>query len=85
MLTTLKTIVLALQVDETIKWGAPFYTFGGKHVIGLADFKLHVAVWFPQGALRKDPQKKLINAQKGITKGNRQWRFCSLQEIEENQ
>jgi uncharacterized protein YdeI (YjbR/CyaY-like superfamily) len=44
-----------------------------------------VALWFPQGSLLKDLHKKLINAQEGITKGNRQWRFQSLQEIEENQ
>lgn len=84
-LTTLRAIVLALPLAETIKWGAPFYTFDNKQVVGLAAFKSHVALWFPQGALLKDPQKKLINAQEGITKGNRQWRFCSVEEIEENQ
>lgn len=85
VLIKLRTIVLALPLDETIKWGKPFYSFGGKQVVGLAAFKSHVALWFPQGALLKDPYKKLINAQEGITKGNRQWRFSSLQEIEESQ
>jgi uncharacterized protein YdeI (YjbR/CyaY-like superfamily) len=84
-LNTLRKMVLALPLDETLKWGAPFYTFGGKQVVGLAAFKSYVALWFPQGSLLKDLHKKLINAQEGITKGNRQWRFQSLQEIEENQ
>lgn len=84
-LTMLRATVLALPLAETIKWGAPFYTFDNKQIVGLAAFKSYVALWFPQGALLKDPQKKLINAQEGITKGNRQWRFCSVEEIVENQ
>lgn len=84
-LTTLRAIMQAKPLSETIKWGAPFYTFENKQIVGLAAFKSHVALWFPQGALLKDPQKKLINAQEGVTKANRQWRFCSVEEIEENQ
>ena len=34
------------------------------------------------GVFLKDKQKKLINAQDGVTKALRQWRFSSVDEIE---
>ena len=32
-------------------------------------------MWFHQGVFLKDKEKKLINAQEGVTKALRQWRF----------
>jgi len=50
----------------------------------MAAFKNHIGIWFYQGIFMKDPHKKLINAQENKTKANRQWRFESLEEIQEN-
>lgn len=69
-------------LDETIKWGAPTYTYKGKNIVGLGAFKSYVGLWFHQGALLSDPEKKLINAQEGTTKALRQWRFNSIEEID---
>ena len=69
-------------MSETIKWGAPVYTFGGKNIVGIGGFKSYVGIWFFQGALLNDKKKKLINAQEGKTKALRQWRFNSVKEIE---
>lgn len=69
-------------LDETIKWGAPTYSHKGKNIVGLGAFKSYVGLWFHQGALLRDPAKKLINAQEGTTKALRQWRFNSIEEID---
>lgn len=77
----LREIVVSEDVTETVKWGAPAYTVDGKNIIGLAAFKSYVGLWFHQGALLADKKKKLINAQEGVTKALRQWRFHSPEEI----
>jgi uncharacterized protein YdeI (YjbR/CyaY-like superfamily) len=83
-LEALRKILLSLPVEETIKWGAPFYTSNGKNIVGLAAFKNYTALWFIQGALLKDKQQKLINAQEGKTSAMRQWRFSSIDELDEH-
>ena len=80
-LQRLREIVMQTEMEETVKWGAPVYTYQGKNVVGLGAFKGYVGIWFFQGALLKDPLKKLVNAQEGKTIAMRQWRFQSLEEI----
>lgn len=75
VLDALRRLLLASGLDETIKWGAPCYTRGGKNLVGIAAMKKHCALWFHQGALLDDPLGVLVNAQKGKTKALRQWRF----------
>ena len=81
-LILLRDILLDTQMTETVKWGVPVYTFQEKNIVGIGAFKSYVGLWFFQGALLKDKQKKLINAQEGVTKALRQWRFNSVKEIE---
>ena len=80
----LREIALKTSLAETIKWGAPTYTINEKNVIGIGAFKRYVGIWFFNGSFLKDTYKKLINAQEGKTKGLRQWRFSSLNEINES-
>ena len=77
----LRDIFHSTELDESIKWGVPVYSFKSKNVAGIAAFRSHIAIWFYQGALLKDRQKKLINAQKGVTRALRQWRFTSTEEV----
>ncbi len=81
-LMKLREILLKTGLTEDVKWGAPIYTHKGKNVVGMAGFKSYVGLWFHQGALLKDPKKKLINAQEGVTKALRQWRFKSVKEMD---
>jgi len=81
-LILLRDILLDTQLTETIKWGVPVYTYEEKNIVGLAAFKSYTGLWFFQGALLSDKKKKLVNAQKGVTKALRQWRFNSVNEIE---
>ena len=81
-LKQLRSILITLPLEETVKWGAPFYTSGGKNIVGMSAFKSYFGLWFIQGALLKDTQKVLINAQEGKTSAMRQWRFSSVDEID---
>ncbi len=81
-LALLRNTLLELPVEETIKWGAPTYTFEGKNVVGLAAFKNYCGLWFFQGGLLKDTHKVLMNAQEGKTKAMLQWRFPTIKEID---
>jgi uncharacterized protein YdeI (YjbR/CyaY-like superfamily) len=81
-LKQLRSILTTLPVEETVKWGSPFYTSGGKNIVGMSAFKSYFGLWFIQGALLKDEKKVLINAQEGKTSAMRQWRFNSADEID---
>lgn len=78
----LRKILLSTGLDETIKWGALVYCRNGKNVVGINGFKSYCGLWFFQGALLKDQKQRLMNAQEGRTKAQRQWRFQSAKEID---
>ena len=80
-LRQLRQILNSTELEETVKWGGPCYTFGGKNIVGMGAFKSYFGLWFFQGALLADPHKVLVNAQEGKTKALRQWRFRSKKEI----
>ena len=81
-LTELRSILRATELEETVKWGGPVYTFGGKNVVGIGGFKSYFGLWFFQGALLADEKKLLINAQEGRTKALRQMRLRSMDQID---
>ena len=72
------------ELFEEVKWGMPVYTLNGKNVAGFSAFKSFSGIWFYQGVFLSDPEKKLINAQEGVTKAMRQWRFTSIEEIRDS-
>ena len=80
-LTTLRAMLLASGLVEEIKWGGPCYTIDGVNVVGLGAFNNYFGLWFFQGALLKDSQRVLVNAQEGRTKAQRQWRMTSPDDI----
>ena len=82
MLELLRSILLETELEETVKWGGPVYTLGGKKVVGMGAFKSYVGLWFFQGVFLSDPFKVLINAQEGVTRGLRQWRFEGHESME---
>lgn len=82
-LEILKSIINKTQLVETIKWGAPIYTHNNKNVIGIGGFKSYFGIWFFNGVFLKDEKKLLINANEENTKGLRQMRFQSINEVNE--
>ncbi len=79
----LKSIVNKTNLVETNKWGGIVYTYNNKNVLGIGGFKSYVGLWFFNGVYLKDKANVLINAQEGVTKALRQWRFASKDEINE--
>ncbi|MGV3459608.1 MAG: YdeI/OmpD-associated family protein [Flavobacterium sp.] len=80
---SLKAILAKTQLTETVKWGAPVFTYNGKNVVGIAGFKNYFTLWFYKGVFLKDERGKLVNAQDGKTKSLRQWRFESGADLDE--
>lgn len=81
-LNMLREIMLALDMEETVKWGGPVYCVDGKNVLGFASFKAYTGMWFYQGVFLKDNHSKLISANENETRAMRQWRFSSADDIE---
>jgi uncharacterized protein YdeI (YjbR/CyaY-like superfamily) len=81
-LVELREAFISTKLKEEVKWGSPTYTLNGKLIAGIAAFKNHYALWFHQGVFLKDTHKKLVNAQEGITKALRQWRFEEGDKVE---
>ena len=81
ILIVLRDIIKSVELIETIKWSSPVYTINDKNIVGMAAFKSYVGLWFYQGALLKDEAGVLIDASEGVTKALRQWRFSSVDEI----
>lgn len=80
-LNMLREIMLALEMEETVKWGIPVYCVKGINVVGLVSFKSYTGMWFYQGVFLEDKHKKLL-ASEEETRGQRQWRFDSADQIE---
>lgn len=82
VLNDLREVILSAGITETIKLGAPTYTFNGKNIISMAAFKNHFGLWFFQGALLKDRKGLLKNAQEGKTISMRQIKFKKVEELD---
>lgn len=84
-LVILQSLLEKTELQPDIKWGMPVYTLKNKNVIGLTGFKHHFGLWFYQGAFLSDPDRILVNAQEGKTKGMRHVYLKSKSEIDKKQ
>lgn len=82
-LKLLQSIIAQTDLIETTKWGSLVYTKNGKNVLGIRGFKNYFTIWFFNGVFLKDEKQVLVNAQEGVTKFLRQWRFSTKEEINE--
>lgn len=82
-LEIIKSILSKTNLVETTKWGGSIYTHNNKNILGVGGFKSYFGVWFMNGVFLKDNAQVLVNAQEGVTKALRQWRFNSKAEIDE--
>jgi len=81
----LTDILSRTRLTPTVKWGAPMYTYQNRNVLGLGGFKNYFAIWFLNGVFLKDELNVLVNANEGVTKSLRQWRFTDAAQINEKQ
>jgi uncharacterized protein YdeI (YjbR/CyaY-like superfamily) len=82
-LTILRNLINVTELEETIKWSSPVYTVNNKNVIGLGAFKNHFGIWFFNGVFLKD-EKNLLEKAQEKTKGLRQMRFQSIDDIDKH-
>ena len=81
-LEILKAILAKTELVETTKWGGLIYTLNDKNIVGIGGFKSYFGIWFMNGVFLNDKAQVLVNAQEGVTKALRQWRFNSKDEID---
>lgn len=67
------------EVEETIKWGMPFFDYKGEGLCNMASFKQHCAFGFWKASLMKD--KSLIENAKGETSMGHLGRIKSLDDL----
>lgn len=80
----LRAALVATPLAETVKWGAPCYTYSGKNVVTIGAFKEHCALWFHLGALMSDAEARFEDSEavNSKAKGMRQWRFTEDDEVD---
>lgn len=76
----LRTIILNCGLTEELKWGKPCYTFQGKNIVIIQNFKAYFAVLFFKGFLLSDPNGILVKTGENTHVG-RQIRFTDFQAI----
>ena len=76
----LRTIALACDLTEVLKWGNPCYTLEKSNIVLMHGFKGYCALLFFKGALLEDPEGILVQQTKNV-QATRQIRFTNLQDI----
>jgi uncharacterized protein YdeI (YjbR/CyaY-like superfamily) len=76
----LRRIIIDCGLKEEVKWGKPCYTYEGKNIVLIQDFKKYFALLFFKGYLMKDSKSILIKTGENTIIG-RQIRFTDTQEI----
>lgn len=82
-LALLRNLIQQTELIETNKWGGEIYTLNNKNVLGIGGFKSYFGIWFMNGVFLTDEAQVLVNANEGVTKGLRQWRFNSASDVNE--
>jgi uncharacterized protein YdeI (YjbR/CyaY-like superfamily) len=83
-LELIASIINKTSLEKAIKWGADVFIYNGKNVVSYGGFKNYFTIWFYNGVFLSDKYNVLINANENNTKSLRQWRFTSINEIDEN-
>jgi len=81
-LLRIEAIFQEMDLIAQYKWGTNIYYHNNEMVVAVGGFKNHFSIWFYKGVFMEDKHGKLINAQEGKTKGLRQWRFTSAEQID---
>lgn len=81
-LEKLKEILHKTSLDTTVKWGSDVYVHKGKNIVSVGAFKNHLALVFFNGVFIEDVFN--VFSKDTIAKAMRQWKFKSLDEIDEN-
>jgi len=79
-LKKLRSILLACQLTEELKWNKPCYTFQEANIVIILPLKNYCALLFAKGSLINDSNRILIKAGEN-SQAQRQIRFTNIREI----
>lgn len=82
--SVLREIALQFDVEETLKWGQPCYTYKGSNVFLIHGFKEYCAILFMKGAVLENEHPLLIQQTESV-QAARQMRFTSVDAILQNE
>ena len=80
-LALLRSILQETELEETVKWGSPCYTFQGSNVLLLSAFKQNCRLSFLKGVLLEDPDG-LLEKPGENSRSTRMLCFTKVQEIQ---
>jgi uncharacterized protein YdeI (YjbR/CyaY-like superfamily) len=81
-LRALRKLVLSCGLEETVKWGVPCYTVGGKNVLLVAAFRGHCALQFFRGT-ELHAEAGVLESPGPNSRSVRYLKFRSLKEVKE--
>lgn len=76
----LRDVLLGCGLGETIKWGKPCYSDGGRNIALMQEFKDFLALMFFKGALIEDPDG-VLEAQGPNSRSARRMCFASVDDV----
>jgi len=83
VLVALRELLGETELSETMKWGSPCYTLGGKNVVSLSALNDAALLSFFKGALLPDPEG-LLEQPGPNSRHARYLKFLSLEDLEEH-
>lgn len=83
-LERLRVLALECDLEETIKWRVPCYTFQSQNIALISALKDYCAISFPKGVLLKDPAGRLTAPGKN-SRSARFLRFTDIDQIRDSQ
>lgn len=83
-LLALRTLLLSIPLQESIKWGHACYSHADKNIVILQPFKNYLALGFFKGASISDTYKLLVKPGK-YTQAGRQLRIESVADIQQKE
>lgn len=83
VLVALRELLGQTELSETMKWGSPCYTLGGKNVVSLSALNDAALLSFFKGAILPDPES-LLEKPGPNSRHARYLKFVSLEDLEEH-
>lgn len=80
-LLALRGILRSSDLEETMKWGSPCYTFDGKNVAMMGSFRDYCSISFFKGVLLEDPEG-VLEAPGPNSRHARLLKFRSMDDVE---
>lgn len=81
VMVSLRDILISHGLNEAKKWNKPCYTYDGKNIAILYDFKEHCGIGFFKGVLLKDPNE-LLHIPGEFSRQSRYLKFADLRDVD---